>query len=155
MPGTGLGPPSGFGTSAQRALITGGLALAVVVVLTALVNRGAQSGSFANPIIVDAVVVEQGMANSGGATRLRCRPVYRFDWQDGVRTASPSTQDAASCVVEGSTVRIVVDAADPTRVADPAAERSVSRALLIAAIVAAVMIVVGTIIAWKRRRSPE
>jgi hypothetical protein len=151
MPGIGLGPPSGFGTSAPRALVTGGLAMAAFTAVVALVMRSDQSTDFAQPVAVDAVVIEQGLIRSGGATRSTCSPLYRFEWEGTTQTARPPTRQAASCVDEGHTVRILVDAANPTRVADPAAEHALRSGFLMVAGLAGAMMLLGALIAWKRR----
>jgi hypothetical protein len=150
MPGIGLGPPAGFGTSAPRALVTGGLAMAAFTAVVALVMRSDQSTDFAQPVAVDAVVIEQGLIRSSAA-RPACSPLYRFEWEGTTRTARPPTRQGASCVDEGHTVRILVDAADPTRVADPAAEHALRSGFLLVAGLAGAMMLLGGIIAWKRR----
>lgn len=151
MPGTGLGSASRFSRSAPRALLAGGAVIAMFTAVVAVAMRGDHSAAFAQPVAVDAVVVEPGLMRSG-ASRATCSPLYGFDWEGSSRTARPPTRQAASCVDAGRTVRILVDAADPSRVADPAAEAALRTTFQLAAGLAGSMIVLGAILAARRGR---
>lgn len=152
MRGSGPGPSSAVGAAVQRALLTGGVAIAVFTALATFATRGNHSAGFSQAVEIDAVLIEQGLLRSG-ASRPTCSPLYRFEWDGTTKTARPPTRQAASCVGEGRTVRILVDAANPSRVADPAAEKELRSASLSAVGLAGSMILLGAIIAWRRRNS--
>lgn len=151
MPGIGL-PSGGIGSTPSRALLWGGVGLVVVAVVFSLGWWRQASPSFERPVEVEATVLEDGFARSGGSSPT-CQPLFTYELDGTTRTARPPTRDAAACVAVGETVTIVVDAQDPERIAQPAGERSVSWALVAALGLGAAMLVVGTLLRVRERRA--
>ena len=146
------GDPSEMRQTLGRPLLLAGLCLLVVAVVSVLVNRqdpALDADAFNSPVTVEAVVVDAGETREGGAGTV-CAPTYRFELDGSAHEATAATTSASLCAESGTSLKVTVDAADPTRVVAPALERSLATSSLVGFAAAFAMLAAGALL--RRRR---
>ncbi len=121
MPGTVAGPSGHFQNPPDLALIFAGTAILTLTLAAGFSNRDQRAASFAQPTVVEAVVVDPHLRTGGGGHS--CQPQFRYEIQSAVRVTQLPTSNPRSCYDEGQIVPLTVDGANPDRISDLASER--------------------------------
>lgn len=124
-----------------KALITGGASIIGVLLVSLLANRPLYPENYATPVEVSATVVDLGVLPQGGGQTYK--PVFEFQHNDTTWRVSSPTNSRRSHYALGESIKLIIDANNPNRVADPAHLRSRHESLIWVSLLGTVLIISG------------
>ena len=141
-------PPRHPRVSPDQTLLYAGVVILVVIIVHEIITKDLRVANFAEPITVDAIVIDPHIRRQGGGQI--CQPVFRYELDDKMWVAQLPSSNPRSCYRKDSIVSLSIDIANPERVSDTASERYAQQSWYSTLVMATVMLVSGGLLWWRK-----